>query len=135
MFGLGAGELLIIAIVALLALGPDKLPGAAKKIGKGIRDLKRQTRDLQTTIEHDSELGEAVRDLKSALRGEDPPPRPRPRPQPKPGEVSPAAAADAALAAKQNVAAVTAPETDADAPSDAPGDGTNGGPAKTSVNG
>jgi sec-independent protein translocase protein TatB len=71
MFGLGAGELIIIAIVALLALGPDKLPDAAKKIGKGIRDLKRQTRDLQSTIEHDTEIGGAVRDFKAALRGED----------------------------------------------------------------
>ena len=73
MFGLGAGELIIIAIVALLALGPDKLPEAAKKIGKGIRDLKRQTRDLQETIEHDTEIGGAVRDFKAALRGEDAP--------------------------------------------------------------
>jgi sec-independent protein translocase protein TatB len=74
MFGMGMGELIVIAIVALLFLGPDKLPGAAKAIGKGIRDFRRHTRDLQSTIEQDTELGDAVRDLKSALRGEDPRP-------------------------------------------------------------
>ena len=78
MFGLGAGELIIIAIVALLALGPDKLPGAAKKIGKGIRDLKRQTRDLQDTIEQDTQIGDVVRDFKAALRGDDAPTSPPP---------------------------------------------------------
>ncbi|RMH41542.1 MAG: hypothetical protein D6689_10890, partial [Deltaproteobacteria bacterium] len=77
MFGLGGWEIIIIAIVALLALGPDKLPDTARKLGKGIRDLKRQTRELQATIEQDAQIGEAVRDLKAALRGEDPPPRPR----------------------------------------------------------
>ena len=89
---------MIIAIVALLALGPDKLPGAAKAIGKGIRDLKKQTRDLQTTIERDTPIGDAVRDPKSALRGEDPPP-PRPPAVSKP----PPTAADDATAAKPSV--------------------------------
>ncbi len=84
MFGLGAGELLIIAVVMLLALGPDKLPEAAKKIGAGIRDLRKQTRNLQSTIEHDTEIGDAVRDLKYAMRGEDTPSRPKPRPVPTP---------------------------------------------------
>jgi sec-independent protein translocase protein TatB len=76
MFGLGMGELIVLAIVALLFLGPEKLPGAAKALGKGIRDLKRHTRDLQSTLEHDTQIGDAVRDLKSALRGDAPPPRP-----------------------------------------------------------
>lgn len=70
MFGMGMGEIVLIAVVALLVLGPDRLPGAAKAIGKGIRDLRKQTRDLQRTVEDDTELGEAVRDLRSALRGD-----------------------------------------------------------------
>ena len=71
MFGLGAGELILIAVLALLFLGPERLPGAAKALGRTIRDLRRHTRDLQTTLEQDSDLGDAVRDLKSALRGDD----------------------------------------------------------------
>ena len=71
MFGIGGSEILVILIVALLALGPEKLPDAATKISKGIRELRRQTREVQETIENDTELGGAIRDLKSALRGDE----------------------------------------------------------------
>ena len=85
MFGLGAGELILIAVVALLFVGPDKLPQAAKTIGRGIRGLRQQTSDLTRTIEQDTQIGEAVRDLRSALRGEDAlPPRPPRVPRPPP---------------------------------------------------
>lgn len=82
MFGMGMGELVLILVVALLVVGPDKLPDAAKAIGKGIRDFRRHTQDLQETLEQDEKLGEAVRELRSALR--DDPFRPRPRPIPPP---------------------------------------------------
>jgi sec-independent protein translocase protein TatB len=68
MFGLGMGELILIAVVALLALGPDRLPDAAKRIGKTIRDLRRQTDQLKRTIEQDSQLGDAMKEIRSALR-------------------------------------------------------------------
>lgn len=71
MFGMGMSEILVILLVAALFLGPEKLPDAATKISKGIRDLRRQTKDLQDTIENDTELGGAIRDLKSALRGDE----------------------------------------------------------------
>ena len=73
---MGGSEILVILIVALLFLGPDKLPDAAKTISKGIRDLKKQTRVLRETIENDEHIGGAIRDLKSALRGEEIPVRP-----------------------------------------------------------
>jgi sec-independent protein translocase protein TatB len=75
-FGIGGSEILVILIVALLFLGPDKLPDAAKQISKGIRDLKKQSRVLQQTIENDEHIGGAIRDLKSALRGDEIAPRP-----------------------------------------------------------
>lgn len=75
MFGIGGSEILVILVVALLFLGPEKLPDAAKQISKGIRDLRKQTRALQQTIEDDEHIGGAIRDLKSALRGEDVPVR------------------------------------------------------------
>jgi sec-independent protein translocase protein TatB len=80
MFGMGGTEILVILIVALLFLGPDKLPEAAKSISKGIRDIKKQSRVLQRTIEDDEHIGGAFRDLRSALRGDDepiPPPKPK----------------------------------------------------------
>jgi sec-independent protein translocase protein TatB len=94
MFGMGGTEILVILIVALLFLGPDKLPDAAKSISKGIRDLRKQTREFQETIEADEKIGGAIRDLKSALNGEEPrrvrPPRPLPAATP---EVAAAAVA------------------------------------------
>ena len=83
MFGIGGSEILVILVIALLFLGPDKLPDAAKTISKGIRDLKKQSRALQQQIESDEKIGGAIRDLKSALRGEDMPVRPPVRIQPK----------------------------------------------------
>lgn len=79
---MGFSEIVVILVVALIFLGPEKLPGAAKSISKGIRDLRKQTRELQTTIENDEHIGGAIRDLRSAMRGEDPAPRP---PKPPPG--------------------------------------------------
>jgi len=78
MFGIGGSEVIVILIVALIFLGPDKLPHAAKQVSKGIRELKKGSRVLQDTIENDEKIGGALRDIKSALRGEDPPP-PRPK--------------------------------------------------------
>lgn len=96
MFGMGGTEILVILIVALLFLGPDKLPEAAKQISKGIRDIKKQSRVLQRTIEDDEHIGGAIRDLKSALRGEDEPIRPMPLKPPK--QLAEPAAAVIALA-------------------------------------
>ena len=69
MFGLGIGELILIAVVALLAVGPDRLPETARSIGRSIRDLRRQTTDLTSTLEKDSDIGDAVRELRSAWNG------------------------------------------------------------------
>ena len=89
-FGIGGSEILVILVIALLFLGPDKLPDAAKTISKGIRDLKKQTRILQETIENDEHIGGAIRDLKSALRGEEIVARPPvKKPRPKPPEIQP----------------------------------------------
>lgn len=104
MFGMGGTEILVILIVALLFLGPDKLPEAAKSISKGIRDLRKQTREFQETIEADERLGGAIRDIKSALNGEDPRPRPRPARIAPPTDAAAAAASAAAAAASATAA-------------------------------
>jgi sec-independent protein translocase protein TatB len=51
MFGLSFGEIVIIAILALVLLGPDRLPDALKTGGKMLRDLKKSTDGLKDQIE------------------------------------------------------------------------------------
>jgi len=51
MFGLSFGELLIIAVVALILLGPERLPGAARALGKGLRELRQASEDLKDQLE------------------------------------------------------------------------------------
>jgi sec-independent protein translocase protein TatB len=97
-FGIGGSEILVILVIALLFLGPDKLPDAAKQISKGIRDLKKQGKILTQTIENDETIGGALRDIKSALRGDEIAPRPVKKPivnkieGDKPAELAPAEA-------------------------------------------
>ena len=52
MFGsVGAPELILIFIVALLVFGPRKLPELGRAIGKGISEFRKATSDLKTTLE------------------------------------------------------------------------------------
>ena len=51
MFGLGMGEIVIILVLALVLLGPQRLPDAAKQLGKGLREFRRATEDLKQQFE------------------------------------------------------------------------------------
>ncbi len=55
---LGSTELLIILGIVLLIFGPSKLPELGKSIGKGIRELKQSTKELQDSIDIESEDSE-----------------------------------------------------------------------------
>lgn len=50
MFGIGMQELMIILVVALLVLGPTKLPSVARTLGKGLRELRKASDDLRTAV-------------------------------------------------------------------------------------
>ena len=43
MFNIGSGELALILVVALLVLGPKRLPELARGLGKFMREFRRQT--------------------------------------------------------------------------------------------
>ena len=53
MFGLGFGEIVIILVLALVLLGPQKLPEVAKQLGKGLRDFKKASDDLKSQFEQE----------------------------------------------------------------------------------
>jgi sec-independent protein translocase protein TatB len=65
MFGLGFGEIVIVAILALLLLGPDRLPEAAKMLGKTIQDLKKATDGLKGQLE--AEMYSVEKAVKKAM--------------------------------------------------------------------
>jgi TatA/E family protein of Tat protein translocase len=59
MFGIGMPELILIAVVALIVLGPKKLPDLAKSLGRAVREFQKATTELKETFQVDSEISEA----------------------------------------------------------------------------
>lgn len=55
MFGIGLPELAVIFIIGLIFIGPSKLPGVLRAIGKGLVEFKRATNDLKHSVEHEME--------------------------------------------------------------------------------
>ncbi|HXU71308.1 MAG TPA: twin-arginine translocase TatA/TatE family subunit [Polyangia bacterium] len=76
MFGLGMGELIVILAIALIFLGPKRLPDVATSLGKAIRSFRKATSDLTAQLEIDDAVKKPLRELQSALRDEPPPPQP-----------------------------------------------------------
>jgi Tat protein translocase TatB subunit len=61
MFNLGFEELLLILAIALIVVGPSKLPDLARAIGRGYAEFRRAIDELKDTIEQD----ETVREIKA----------------------------------------------------------------------
>jgi len=55
MFGIGLPELILIMAVALIVVGPEKLPGLAKSLAKGIVELKKATGALKESLHNDDD--------------------------------------------------------------------------------
>ena len=55
MFGIGFPELILIMAVALIVVGPEKLPELAKALGKGIVELKKAASSLKESFEDENE--------------------------------------------------------------------------------
>ena len=56
MFEVGFSELLLVGIVALLVLGPERLPQAARTLGRGLGQARRAMQALRTQVEREIEL-------------------------------------------------------------------------------
>jgi sec-independent protein translocase protein TatB len=109
MFGIGMPELILIAVVALIVLGPKRLPDLAKSMGRAVREFKKATSELKDTLQVDSEFSEVKKaftefesdvnkTIQTEVGGADKP------------AVSAAAASDAVAAAAAIAPAETVPE-------------------------
>ena len=71
-FGIGAGEIFLILIVALLIFGPRRLPEIARTLGRTVRALKKTTYDLTSEVTKEIDIS---KDIES--KGKDNPSQPK----------------------------------------------------------
>jgi sec-independent protein translocase protein TatB len=75
MFGIGLPEMIVILAVALIVVGPDKLPELARSLARGMQELKKTVDEVKTSLQEEggvldevqSELQETAHDLNSHL--------------------------------------------------------------------
>jgi Tat protein translocase TatB subunit len=107
MFGLGMPEILLILAIALIVIGPQKLPELAKTLGRAMGEFKRSAQDLKRSIDMDTTLQDvksSTTDLKDVIKDSK---------REKPGRKKPDTA-DAARGTDTDTSEVPDPATDAD---------------------
>lgn len=72
MFDIGTGELALIAVVALLVLGPERLPGAARTAGALIRRARASWQNMRSEIERELAAEELKRSIQRNVDDLDP---------------------------------------------------------------
>jgi len=71
MFGIGLPELIIIMVIALIVIGPSKLPDLARALGKGMAEFRKATQEIKESLDVDEDIQEVKRDLVDSVSGFD----------------------------------------------------------------
>lgn len=69
MFGIGASELVLIVIVALIVVGPKNLPITLRAIGRAIAEFRRASKELRREVGFDEVVEEVTRPLREGMSG------------------------------------------------------------------
>ncbi len=83
-FGIGLFELIMIAVVALLVLGPERLPGAMREVAKWIRQLRNLSSDFQSQFSEEFKMLDEINPRRIINEALDPNAQPKPAPAAKP---------------------------------------------------
>jgi sec-independent protein translocase protein TatB len=90
MFNVGGGEIIVVLLLALVVLGPDKLPEAARKAGKFLHEFRRMTSGFQEEVRSAMDLGSLSATPKdNALDRTEPGPRLAPKTPSAPSDQTP----------------------------------------------
>ena len=69
MFGIGMPELIIILVIALIVIGPSKLPDLAKALGKGMREFRKATQEIKESLDLDEDFEDVRKGLVDTVSG------------------------------------------------------------------
>jgi sec-independent protein translocase protein TatB len=67
MGNLGGGEILVILLVALIVLGPTKLPEASRQVGKAVREMRRMSGAFQRELRE--AINDPITETKAMMKG------------------------------------------------------------------
>jgi Tat protein translocase TatB subunit len=73
MFGIGLPEFIVIMVIALIVIGPSKLPDLARALGKGMAEFRKATQEIKDSLDLDGEIEEIKEDLVDSISNLDTP--------------------------------------------------------------